>query len=78
MDQQESCTNVMLNSAAVRDNPAFQNAEPRLRAMWIANAETALAKNASTFAVLSMKDLLNPKGPVAALAAKGYKVEQPE
>ena len=78
VDQQESCTNVIMNSAAVRDNPAFQGAEPRLRAMWVANAQAALARNSSTFAVLSMKDLLSPKGMVAALAAKGYKVEQPE
>ena len=78
VDQQESCTSVILNSAAVRDNPTFQDAQPRLRAMWVANAEAALAKNASTFAVLSMKDVLNPKGMLATLAAKGYKVEQPE
>lgn len=78
VDQQESCTNVIMNSAAVRDNPAFQDAEPRLRAMWVANAEAALGRNASTFAVLSMKDVLNPKGVLALLAAKGYKVEQPE
>ncbi|NNG25127.1 TraB/GumN family protein [Telluria aromaticivorans] len=78
VDQQESCTNVIMNSAAVRDNPTFQGAEPRLRAMWLANAEAALARNASTFAVLAMKDVLNPKGYLAMLAAKGYKVEQPE
>jgi hypothetical protein len=46
--------------------------------MWLANAEAALARNASTFAVLSMKDLLDPKGLMALLAAKGYTVEQPE
>jgi hypothetical protein len=78
VDHQESCLNVMLNSAAVRDNPAFQTAEPRLHAMWLANAEAALAKNTSTFALLSMKEILNPKGLLAALAAKGYAVEQPE
>ncbi len=78
VDQQESCTNVIMNSAAVRDNPTFKDAEPRLRAMWLANAEAALAKNASTFAVLAMKDVLSPKGYLAMLAAKGYKVEKPE
>lgn len=78
VDQRDSCRNVIMNSAAVRDNPKFQTAEPRLRAMWVANAEAALAQNTSTFALLSMKDILDPKGVVAALAAKGYKVEQPE
>ena len=78
VDHQESCSDVIRNSAAVRDNPAFQTAEARLKALWVANAEAALARNTSTFAVLSIKDVLNPKGLVAALAAKGYTVEQPE
>jgi hypothetical protein len=78
VDQQESCSDVIRNSTVVREHPAFQGAEGRHRAMWLANAEAALTKNTSTFAVLSMKDLLDPKGMVAALAAKGYKVEQPE
>ncbi|BDT61323.1 hypothetical protein MasN3_48170 [Massilia varians] len=77
-NEAESCSNAIRNSAVLRDHPAFQGAEERHRAMWLANAEAALAKNASSFALLSMKDLLDPKGLVAALAAKGYKVEQPE
>lgn len=77
-DEQESCSNVIRNSAVLREHPAFQGAEERHRALWLANAEAALARNASTFAVLSMKDLLDPKGLMAALAAKGYTVEQPE
>lgn len=78
VDQQESCSNVMRNNAALRDHPAFAQAEPRMRALWLANAEDALAKNTSTFALLSLKDILDPKGPLAALAAKGYSIEQPE
>ncbi|KFC67988.1 TraB/GumN family protein [Massilia sp. LC238] len=77
-NEQESCSNAIRNSAVLRDHPAFQGAEERHRAMWLANAEAALAKNSSTFAVLAMKDLLDPKGLMAALAAKGYTVEQPE
>ena len=77
-NEQESCSNAIRNSAVLRDHPAFQGAEARHRAMWLANAEAALAKNTSTFAVLAMKDLLDPKGLMAALAAKGYTVEQPE
>jgi uncharacterized protein YbaP (TraB family) len=77
-DEQESCSNVIRNSAVLREHPAFQGAEERHRAKWLANAEAALARNTSTFAVLSMKDLLDPKGLMATLAAKGYTVEQPE
>lgn len=76
--EQESCSNAIRNSAVLRDHPAFQGAEERHRAMWLANAEAALAKNTSTFAVLAIKDLLDPKGLMAMLAAKGYQVEQPE
>jgi uncharacterized protein YbaP (TraB family) len=76
--EQETCSNVIRNSSVLRDHPSFQGAEERHRAKWIANAEAALARNASTFAVLSMSDLLDPKGLMATLAAKGYKVEQPE
>ena len=78
VDHQESCANAMRNNAALRDHPAFKDAEPRLRALWLANAEAALAKNETTFALLSIKDLLDPKGLVAAFAAKGYTVEQPD
>jgi uncharacterized protein YbaP (TraB family) len=77
-DEQESCSNVIRNSAVLREHPAFQGAEERHRAKWLANAEAALVRNTSTFAVLSMKDLLDPKGLMATLAAKGYTVEQPE
>lgn len=76
--EQESCSNAIRNSAVLRDHPAFQGAEERHRAMWLANAEAALARNTSTFAVLSMKDLLDPTGLLAMLAAQGYTVEQPE
>ena len=78
VDHQESCSNVIRNSAVLREHPAFLGAEAKLRAMWLANAEAALAKNASTFALLGMKDILDPRGLVQALAAKGYTVEQPE
>ncbi len=78
VDHQESCSNVIRNSAVLREHPAFQGAEGKLRALWLGNAEAALARNGSTFAMLSMKDILDPKGLVAALAAKGYTVEQPE
>jgi hypothetical protein len=78
VDQEESCRDVVLNSAAMRDDPAFHSVRPRLKALWLAAAESALERNASTFALLPMKEILDPKGYVAALAAKGYTVEQPE
>ena len=78
VDHEENCRDVVFNSAAVRDDPAFQSIGARLKAMLLAAAESALECNALTFALLPMKEILDPKGPVAALAAKGYTVEQPE
>lgn len=78
VDQQESCRDAVFNSAAVRKDPAFQSIGPRLKALWLSAAESALARNASTFAVLPLKEILDPKGVVAALVEKGYKLEQPE
>lgn len=78
VDQQESCRDAVFNSAAVRKDPAFQSIGPRIKALWLSAAESALARNASTFAVLPLKEILDPKGVVAALVEKGYKLEQPE
>ena len=44
---------------------------------WLAAAETALANNDATFAVLGINDILDPNGLVTQLQAKGYAVEAP-
>lgn len=76
--REEACFGALANSAAFDAEPEFRNMKARSRAMWIASAEKALDTNASTFAVLKIEDILNPKGVIATLAAKGYTVEQPE
>lgn len=78
VDQEESCRDAVFNNVAVRKDPAFHSIRPRLKALWLGAAESALARNASTFALLPLKEILDPNGVVAALAAKGYTVEQPE
>jgi uncharacterized protein YbaP (TraB family) len=77
-NEQESCSNAIRDSAVLREHPAFQGAQERQRALWLANVQGALARNASSFALLPIKDLLDPKGLMAALVAKGYQIEQPE
>jgi hypothetical protein len=37
-----------------------------------------LAENASTFAILGMKDVFDQKAYLAALQARGYTVESPK
>jgi uncharacterized protein YbaP (TraB family) len=47
-------------------------------AAWFAEADRALAKNASTLAVIPLENLLMKGGPLDRLRAKGYTIEDPE
>jgi hypothetical protein len=77
-EREEACFGALMNSAALDTEPEWKNVKARANAKWIASAEKALDTNASTFALLSMDDIFDPKGVIAALAAKGYEVESPE
>jgi len=56
----------------------LKNVRGRIRANWLKAAEKSLAENASTFALLRMKDIVDPNGYLADLKAKGYTVESPK
>jgi hypothetical protein len=45
---------------------------------WLAAAKVSLEKNRSTFAVLSVGDVLRPDGHIEKLRAQGYTVEEPQ
>jgi hypothetical protein len=77
-DRDEACTAALTNSAFVKGEPGFQSVEARMQDAWVASAEKSLAANASTFAILPLRLILDPKGYVMALQAKGYHVEQPD
>jgi len=74
----EVCADALLNSSLAKTTPAFQNVRERIRANWMKAAEKSLAENTSTFAILQMKDILDPNGYLADLKAKGYTVESPK
>jgi len=76
--REEACFGALMNSAAFDAEPEFKNMKARAEAMWIASAERALEANESTFAMLRVDEIFDPKGVIAALAAKGYTVEQPD
>lgn len=76
--REEACFGALMNSAAFDAEPEFKNMKARAEAKWIASAERALEANASTFAMLRVDEIFDPKGVIAALAAKGYAVEQPD
>ena len=71
---------------AVRTNAhlseAMNVAVDKMLTAWTAEAERALAANASTLAVVPLENLLvedhSTKGPLARLRAKGYTIEEPE
>jgi hypothetical protein len=77
-DREAACADAILNNDAFKANEKLKQAKETMRKNWLANAERALEANSSTFAVLSLAQLLDPKGPLAELQAKGYKVEAPE
>lgn len=77
-DQVEACKSAVSNSAWMQSLPGAAGLEQRMRDSWLAAAEKALATNESTFAVLTVPQIMNPTGLVAALQAKGYVVEQPD
>jgi hypothetical protein len=73
-----ACMQALTTSSLARNQPELQTLNERALASWVAAAEKALAANASTFAVVPIKEILDPKGVIATLQAKGYTVEPPK
>lgn len=73
----EACLNAVTESA-MGQKIGMRDAEARVRTMWLAKAEQALAKNATTFAILPISDMLASGGYLDALRAKGYQVLAPD
>lgn len=77
-DRDEACAEAVMTSVVADFQPEIRNMKAQARERWLAAAEKSLAANKSTFAMLNMKDVLDPTGLVAAMAARGYVVEKPE
>jgi len=73
-----ACKQAMLSSSLAKNQPELLTLNERALASWVAAAEKALATNTSTFAVVHIKEILDPKGVIATLQAKGYTVEAPK
>lgn len=74
--QWAACSAAMTGSALAR-KAGIADIEAKVQAKWLETAESALARNASTFAVLPVSQLLADDGYLAKLAAKGYAIEEP-
>jgi len=77
-DRENSCRDAVYNSQFVKEQASFHSMEQRMRESWLSAAERALAANRSTFAVLQLRDIVDPEGYIAALKARGYLVQPPE
>ena len=76
VDQVAACIEAVMNSQIVQHS-GYQDMPARLAATWVNAAESALEKNRSTVAVLSIDEILKPDGYVAKLREKGYQVNDP-
>ncbi|HWV16557.1 MAG TPA: TraB/GumN family protein [Cellvibrio sp.] len=77
VDNDEACRSAAYN-AALAEEQGLQDIPERKREYWLAEAELSLAKHPSTFSILPIAELLKPDGYLAALRAKGYKIEAPD
>jgi uncharacterized protein YbaP (TraB family) len=73
----ESCVIAVLN-ADFAQQLGLQDLPERMGAAWVAAAEAAMSRNAQTFAVLPMEQIMSPDGFLAQLKAKGYTVQSPD
>jgi hypothetical protein len=77
VDQNHACAEAAFQSPALRKRGG-EGIDAEMERIWLDAAEQALAKNASTFALLPMGNVLASDGYLAKLAARGYAVTAPE
>ena len=77
VDQRAACAEAAMQSPALRKRGGA-GIDAEMERIWLEAAEHALANNASTFAVLPIRDLLSANGYLSKLAARGYAVTAPE
>jgi hypothetical protein len=75
-NQFTACSAAFTGAALARKH-GIADLQQKIEAKWMAAAESALARNPSTFATLPIAELLKADGYLAKLQAKGYRVEAP-
>lgn len=76
-DQYQACLEAITESGIGR-KLGMGDVAAKLREEWYAKADAALDANATTFAILPMRELLRPGGVADTLKAKGYTVLAPD
>ncbi len=77
VDAQGACQAAFMSAAVVKER-GMTDLPARMEAEWLKQAERVLAEHPSSFALLPMNQLLDEKGYIAKLQAKGYTVESGE
>lgn len=77
-DPANACIHALSTGALGKNQPEIKTARETADTRWVEAAEKALATNVSTFTVVPIKEILNPKGVIAMLQGKGYTVEPPK
>lgn len=76
LDESKACTDLFFGSSSPQ-HEALVGGIARVKEMWLDAAENALARNASTFAILPINELLAEDGVLSVLKAKGYEIREP-
>lgn len=76
VDQASACIEAVMNTQLVQER-GYRDVPKRMADAWVAAAKEALEKNASTFAILSIDEIMKADGYVAKLKAQGYSIESP-
>jgi len=74
-DQHIACLNAVFTVPELRVQ--FEQAQRQVDDAWLAAATAALERNTSSFAVLPLREMLQPDGWLDELRARGYGVEAP-
>lgn len=75
-NQFTACSAAFSSAELARKN-GIADMSQQIESKWMSAAESALARNRSTFATLPIAELLKRDGYLAKLEAKGYEVEAP-
>jgi hypothetical protein len=76
VERASACIGMMLESSFMQER-GYGDLLVRVRNAWVDAAETSLANNLSTVAVLSVDEILKPDGYVAELKKRGFVVADP-
>lgn len=75
VDPEQTCLRAALDSAVFEDfDIDYDTLRDRVRNHWLAQAERLLAEHDTSFAVLSLHQVMAPDGLLAALSQRGYTV----